>query len=199
MVLVAKQKPRRTATYADLAAVPADLVAELLAGELVTHPRPANRHSTAHVSLIDEVVGPFQKRRGGGPGGWVFKTEPELHLGEHVCVPDIAGWRRERMTAEPEGHAVTLPPDWICEVLSPSTVTYDRTIKFSIYHQHGVGHLWYLDPVARTLEVYERDNAHWIVLGTYADFQDVSAKPFDAISFNLGLLWPFDEPPATEA
>jgi Uma2 family endonuclease len=199
MVLTANKKPRKAATYADLEAVPPHLVAEILGGELVTHPRPSNRHATAHTSLVGSLTPSFQFGGGGGPGGWWFKIEPELHLGEHVSVPDIAGWRRDRMTAEPDGHAITLPPDWICEILSPSTAPYDRTIKLGIYHQFGVGHLWYVDPIARTLEVFERGSEHWILLGVFAEFQDVSAKPFDALTFNLGTLWPFDEPPSTEA
>ena len=197
MVLTARKTGTKPATYADLEAVPPHLVAEILDGELVTRPRPMPRHATAHTSLIEELGGPFQKRKGGGPGGWIFKTEPELHMGEQVCVPDIAGWRRERMSEEPRTVGITLPPDWICEVLSPGTARYDRTIKFAVYHQFGVRHLWYVDPDARTLEVYGRGTEHWSVLATFADFQDVAAPPFDAITFNLGHLWPFDEPPAT--
>lgn len=198
MQLSIKSRRKRPATYADLEAVPPHLVAELIGGELVTHPRPTPRHALAHTSLIGEVIGPFQKGRG-GPGGWHFMTEPELHLSDQVCVPDIAGWQRERMTKVPEQTGITQAPDWICEILSPSTVRYDRTLKLSIYHKSGVGHLWYVDPVARTLEVFARGNEHWIVAATFGDFDDVRAVPFEAITFNLGQLWPFDEPPAIEA
>lgn len=184
---------RRRATYADLEAVPPHLVGEILDGELVTHPRPLPRHGAAQASLIDELAGPFQKGRG-GPGGWIFITEPELHLGEHVVVPDVAAWRRERMTALPETVGITLPPDWICEVLSPSTAPYDRTVKFRVYHEHRIGHLWYLDPAYRTLEVFGWSEPHWVPIANFADFEEVRAPPFDAITIPLGDLWPFDRP-----
>lgn len=170
---------RRRATYADLEAVPAHLVAEILDGESVTHPRPLPRQGTAHASLMGGLVGAFQRGRG-GPGGWIFITEPELHLGEHVIVPDIAAWRRKRMTALPETVGTTLPPDWICEVLSPSTASYDRTVIFRIYHEHRAAHLWHLDPVP---------------IANFAGFEEVRAPPFDAITIPLGDLWPFDAKP----
>ena len=73
-----------------------------------------------------EMGGPFDRGRG-GPGGWIFLIEPELHLGPHVVVPDIAGWRRERLTPFPTTAFIDTPPDWVCEVLSPSTQRIDRT------------------------------------------------------------------------
>lgn len=192
-------KPRkRPATYADLEAVPPNMVAEILGGELVTHPRPRPRHGIAANSLGHELTGPFQKGRGGGPGGWLFITEPELHLGDHVVVPDLAGWRLERLPVVPEEVGITIAPDWICEVLSPSTAIHDRTIKFDIYHDFGVGYLWYLDPEYKTLEVFGRGAEHWQTLKTFGGHDDVRAEPFDAISFSLGALWPYDPPPAAE-
>lgn len=197
MTTTAKTR-KRPATYADLEAVPPNMVAEILGGELVTHPRPRPRHGVAANSLGEELTGPFQKGRGGGPGGWLFITEPELHLGEHVVVPDLAGWRRERLPDMPEEVGITIAPDWVCEVLSPSTAIHDRTIKFDIYYSLGVGHLWYLDPEYKTLEVFGRGPKHWQTLKTFGGHVDVRAEPFDAISFSLGVLWPYDPPPAAE-
>jgi Uma2 family endonuclease len=192
-------KPRkRPATYADLEAVPSNLVAEILGGELVTHPRPRPRHGIASAALGVELGGPFQKGGGGGPGGWIFIVEPELHLGENIVVPDLAAWRRERLPTMPEEVGITIAPDWACEVLSPSTAIHDRTIKFDIYHDFGVGHLWYLDPEYKTLEVFGRGAEHWQTLKTFGGHDDVRAEPFDAISFSLGALWPYDPPPAVE-
>lgn len=192
-------KPRkRPATYADLEAAPPNLVAEILGGELVTHPRPRPRHGIAANSLGYELTGPFQRGAGGGPGGWIFIPEPELHLGEHVVVPDLAAWRRERLPTMPEEVGIIVPPDWACEVLSPSTAIYDRTIKFEIYYDFGVGHLWYLDPEYKTLEVFGRGAEHWQTLKTFGGHDDVCAEPFDAISFSLGALWPYDPPPVAE-
>ena len=186
---------KRRATYADIEALPPNMVGEILDGELVVHPRPLFRHGTAAFSLGDELGGPFQKGRG-GPGGWVFSVEPELHFGQTVVVPDLAGWRRERLPALPDKVGVTIAPDWLCEVISPSTASYDRTVKLRIYHQQKVGHLWYLDPAYRTLEVFGWAEPHWLALGTFADFETVSAPPFEAISIDLGVLWPFDSPPS---
>jgi len=186
---------QRSATYADIEALPPHLVGEILFGALVTHPRPATRHGIATTSLGDELVGPFQKGRGGGPGGWLFIIEPELHLGPHVVVPDIAGWRRHRLDAgAAEGAFIEVPPDWACEVISPSTERYDRGDKRRIYAHFGVQHLWHLDPRARMLEVFRLQDRNWLLTHTFVDTEDVCAPPFDAITFSLGLLWPFDPP-----
>jgi len=197
MTTTAKTR-KRPATYADLEAVPPNMVAEILGGELVTHPRPRPRHGIASFALGGELSGPFQKGGTGGPGGWIFIDEPELHLGDHVVVPDIAAWRRERLPTMPEEVGITVAPDWICEVLSPSTAIHDRTIKFDIYYSFGVGYLWYLDPEYKTLEVFGRGADHWHALRNFGGYDDVSAEPFDAISFSLGVLWPYDLPPAVE-
>ena len=180
-------------TYADLQRVPPHLVAELIEGELVTRPRPAPRHAAASLALADEIAGPFQKSRG-GPGGWVFMDEPELHFGPEVVVPDLAGWRRERLTTLPETAYLETAPDWVCEIVSPLTEKYDRGAKRRIYGEAGVAHLWLLDPRTLLLEVFALAQDKWLLLGTFRDAEDVSAPPFDAISFSLGVLWPFDKP-----
>ena len=185
----------RHATYADLEAVPSHLVAEILGGELVTHPRPAPRHGSASSELGVELGSTFGRGRG-GPGGWIFIDEPELHLGSHVTVPDIAGWRRERLLHLPDTSYFELAPDWICEVLSPSTVGYDRGIKRLIYAESGVKHLWYLDPIAKLLEVFRLEGHNWLLIGTAQTGEQVSLEPFDAISFPLDILFPLDDAPS---
>jgi Uma2 family endonuclease len=185
------------ATYADLEKLPPHLVGEIIFGALIAQPRPAASHGLAATSLSDELVGPFQKRRGGGPGGWLFIAEPEIHLGPHVVVPDIAGWRRERLPDLSDARWIETPPDWICEVISPSTEKYDKGDKRRIYAHFGVPHLWHVDPRARTLEVFRLQDQNWLLTHTFVDTEDVCAPPFDAITFSLGLLWPFD-PPSTE-
>lgn len=182
----------RAATYADVEAVPPHLVAEILYGTLVTHPRPAPRHAVAITSLGSELAGPFQKGFG-GPGGWIFMVEPELHFGSHVAVPDIAGWRRENLKVLPQTAWIETPPDWICEVISPSTEKYDRGEKRVIYAEAGVKHLWLLDPRSRVLEVFSLSAEGWLLVETLSEPANVSARPFDAISFPLSVLWPFDE------
>ena len=180
------------ATYADLEAVPANLVAEILFGTLVTHPRPMLRHGVAASVLGMELGSPFQRRRG-GPGGWVFIDEPQLHFGPHVTVPDIAAWRLERMPRIPTTVGITTPPDWLCEVLSPSTAKYDRGDKFRIYATYGVKHAWLVDPVLRTLEAYELRDGKWLLLDVKKDNDDIALPPFDAVTWPLDALWPFDE------
>ena len=187
------QTAKQPATYADLEAVPPHLTAEILFGHLVTHPKPVPQHGAAQASLSALVAGPFQFGKG-GPGGWVFIIEPELHLGPHVVAPDLAGWRRERLNGAVDQAWIDVPPDWICEFLSPSTVKYDRGDKRRIYATNSVDHLWHVDPRARSLEVFKRQNQDWLLTGTYVDNDDVTAPPFDATTFPLGLLWPFDEP-----
>ncbi len=184
----------KPATYADLERVPSHLVAEILFGHLVTHPRPVPRHGAAAVSLVDELTGPFQKGRGGGPGGWVFVAEPELHLGPHVAVPDIAGWRKDRLVGAVEKAWIEVAPDWVCEILSPSTEKSDRGDKRRIYALYGVEHLWHLDPRTHLLEVFRRQNKDWLLTDTFQDEEPVTAPPFDAITSSLGVLWPFDTP-----
>lgn len=186
---------KRNATYDDLKAVPPHLVAEIVYGTLVTQPRPATPHIFSATSLSEELVGPFQKGRGGGPGGWMFGEKPELHLGPHVVVPDLAGWHRERMSHLPSTAFIELAPDWVCELLSPSTVAHDRGAKRRIYGTYAVKHLWLLDPVARLLEVLELRDGQWVFMETFVDDSTVCAPPFEAISFPLASLWPLDPAP----
>jgi Uma2 family endonuclease len=183
----------KRATYADLEAVPPYLVAEIIDGELMTHPRPSPRHGATAASLGDELTGPFQKGRG-GPGGWVFFVEPEIKFGEDILVPDIAGWRRARLQSFPERNYFESSPDWVCEVLSGSTEKRDRTIKKRIYGTFGVGHLWLIDPRLQLLETFELRDRLWTDVGTWNSADEVRAPPFDAISFSLADLWPLDPP-----
>lgn len=183
-------KPKsRPATFADIEALPPHVVGEILFGVLHTHPRPSPRHALASNAVGGEITGPFQFGRG-GPGGWIFLTEPELHLADHVVVPDIAGWRRERLTPFPETAFIETAPDWVCEVLSPSTQAVDRTDKLSIYAAFGVGHAWYVDPIARTLEVLELRDGKWLIAATFKEADAVAAPPFAVHTFGLDVLWP---------
>ena len=149
-----KHDSTRRATYQDVLDAPAHRVAEIVDGTLYTHPRPAMPHALATSVLGHDLGNPFQFGRG-GPGGWWIIDEPELHLGEDILVPDLAGWRRERMPDYPDTAYVTLAPDWVCEVLSSSTRKVDLHEKRPVYAREGVGHLWLVDPIDRTLEAFE--------------------------------------------
>jgi Uma2 family endonuclease len=186
------RKTKVPATYADIEALPANMVGEILFGVLHAHPRPAPRHSRASSRLGAELVSPFDRGRG-GPGGWIILGEPELHLGPHVVVPDIAGWRRERLPRLPETAYFETPPDWVCEVLSPSTARLDRTDKLTVYAEYKVGHCWLVDPDALTLEVFELSNGRWMLHSTYKEADTVAAPPFEAHSFSLDVLWPDEQ------
>lgn len=185
------QPRRRPATYADIEALPPHVVGEIAFGVLHTHPRPSPRHSRATSRLGAELDGPFDRGRG-GPGGWIILDEPELHLGPHVLVPDLAGWRRERLPKLPDTAYIETPPDWICEVLSPSTQSFDRTDKLTIYAAFGVKHCWYVDPLAKTLEVFALQGDKWLIAATFKDADPVTAPPFEAHTFPLDVLWPAD-------
>lgn len=178
----------RPATYDDLVAVPDHLVAEIVDGELWTSPRPAPRHAVAHSRLMGELTPPFDRGRG-GPGGWLILLEPELHLGDHALVPDIAGWRRERMPRVPQTPYFALAPDWVCEILSPSTGRIDRSAKMRLYAAADVGNLWIVDPSLQTLEVYRLEAGRWVVLDTHAGDALIRAEPFDALELRLGRWW----------
>ena len=186
-----KPKPMQTsrATYQDVLDAPAHRVAEIIEGTLYTHPRPAMPHALASSALGNDLGNPFQFGRG-GPGGWWIIDEPELHFGEDILVPDLAGWRRERMPDYPDAAYVTLAPDWVCEVLSASTRRLDLHGKRPIYAREGVGHVWLVDPTDRTLEAFELRDGQWVLTGSAKDDEPVSISPFDAITFSLGDLWP---------
>ena len=187
---------RRRATYADVEAAPQNKVAELIHGVLHVMPRPASPHAFAASSLGGELWGSFQRGRG-GPGGWWILHEPELHFpdptsaGEvNALVPDLAGWRVARMPHVPDVAFFTLAPDWVCEVISPSTEKVDREEKMPVFAREGVRHVWLLNPVARTLEVYELLPAgSWGRATTYRDHDRVRVAPFEAVELELDLLW----------
>jgi len=180
---------KRPATYEDLVALPENMVGQIIDGELIALPRPASPHAVAHSVLGGLLVSRFQVGQR-APGGWWIVTEPELHFGEDVLVPDIAGWRRERMPMMRRVPFFTLAPDWVCEVLSPSTRNLDRYRKREIYAREGVGHVWLVDPALRTLEVFARREGDWVPKGQYSGDARVRAEPFEELELDLESLWP---------
>ena len=181
-------KTPRRASYQDVLDAPPHMVAEVVDGVLYLQPRPAPPHALAYASLGMIIGSPFQFGRG-GPGGWWILSEPELHFGKDIVVPDIAGWRRERMPVFPEEAYFTLVPDWVCEILSKSTRKLDLGGKRAIYAREGVRYQWFVDPIERSLEAYELRDEKWVLIDKLYEDAQVSLPPFDAISFNLGDLW----------
>jgi Uma2 family endonuclease len=186
------ERRTKTATYADIEALPPNVRGEILFGSLVTQPRPAGPHVGGASSMGMLLGNPYQFGRG-GPGGWIIMHEPELHLGPHVVVPDLAGWKAERIAGKTQGKWFDVPPDWVCEVLSDSTIRYDRQDKSRIYATYRVAHMWHLEPVAKFLEVFERQNENWLRTHTFAAEEEVFAPPFEEARFRLGDLWPLDQ------
>jgi len=188
---------RKRATYEDVLRSPEHCIAQVIDGDLHVHPRPATGHQHT-ASVLGEELGPPFRRGKGGPGGWVFFDEPELHLADDILVPDLAGYRTERMPVVRNAAYFTLAPDWICEILSPSTARIDRVRKVPIYAQHGVRHVWIIDPLARSLEVFRLEAGRLFLHATHADTEQVRAEPYEAIELDLALLWAdVDEAPKT--
>lgn len=181
---------RRQALYDAYCAVPEHQRAEIIDGTLYVSPRPAPRHANAATGLGSELHGAFQRGRS-GPGGWWILFEPELQLTPlEPMAPDLAGWRIERLPSLPQTAYFTLAPDWICEILSKSTESVDRTKKLPIYAAHGVAHVWLIDPIARTLEVHTLgDDRRWRDVRIYEGDARVRAEPFAAIEIDLAGLW----------
>ena len=178
----------RPATYEDLMKVSDIMVAEIVDGELHASPRPAPRHAKAGSILGGRLVSPFDEGRG-GPGGWHILYEPELHFDRNVLVPDWAGWRRERMPHLPDTAYFSIPPDWICEILSPSTAQLDRAKKLAIYAREQVPFAWLIDPSLGTLEVLRLDGGRWTILGAHYGDEVVRAEPFTEIELELSAFW----------
>ncbi len=185
-----------TDLYDQLSHLPENLVGEIINGQLSTHPRPAGPHALASSSLGADLHGAYQRGRG-GPGGWWIIDEPELHFIRDtlVLVPDIAGWRRERLPRMPRDQRFEVVPDWVCEVLSPSTAKADRVVKMPIYAEHGVAYLWLLDPLARTLEAFALHDGQWTVIGLFKDQDEISVAPFSEITLPLAGLWADNDEP----
>ena len=176
--------------YAQLNELPAHQTGEILNSRLYAHPRPAGPHALASSSLGGEIHGPYQLGKG-GPGGWWILDEPEIHFMRNVevCVPDLAGWRRERMPRIPRGHRFEIVPDWICEVLSPATARLDRVVKRQIYARFGVAYLWLVDPIERTLEAFALRDGFWLVIALHQEDERARIAPFEEMELNLLDLW----------
>lgn len=182
----------RAPTYADIEALPPGVVGEILAGALVVSPRPAVPHTMA-ASRLGSLLGPPFDLGLGGPGGWRIFNEPELRLGVdpafHTVVPDLAGWHLAVMPERLDVAHISIVPQWVCEVVSPSTQLRDRLLKLPFYARAGVGHAWLLDPLAELLEVYALQGAGWRLAGTYGEDDTVSPEPFEAVPLALSWLW----------
>jgi Uma2 family endonuclease len=176
--------------YDQLLALPETLTGEILNGQLHTQPRPTGPHARAEGRLFSKIGRGYDEGEG-GPGGWWIIIEPEVHFvrDSEVAVPDIAGWRRERMPQIPRGHRFEVVPDWVCEILSPSSASKDRKIKMPNYAHYGVQYAWLLDPTARTLETCEIRTGDWAQTGAFTQNDLVAIAPFADVTISLTDLW----------
>lgn len=185
-----KTVPDRDGLYARLEALPENLTGEIIGGRLYAQPRPTTRHALAKSGLAMDIGSAYHRGRG-GPGGWWILVEPEIHFirDTEVLVPDLAGWRRDRMPRLPPDHRIEVTPDWVCEILSPTTARTDRMTKMPVYARHGVPYLWLVDPLAQTLEAFALREGRWTVIGQFQEQAIVSVEPFQEIGLELGPLW----------
>lgn len=192
--MVAVEKLRNK-TYEDYLALPEGVKAELIDGELYMSPQPKGRHVRVSSLLgahLGVRFGSSASESPSGPGGWWILYEPECHLlpDRRVVIPDLAGWRRERMPAPPgDTHKFMLVPDWVCEVLSPSTQSRDTILKMPRYREAGVKWAWLIDPVARRIDVFSAGDGEWVEAGSHEGEGLARLRPFDAIELDIGLLW----------
>ena len=186
---MAAEPGRKRATYQDVLDAPPNLIAELLGGELYTTPRLGGPHAECASVLGMDIGGAFHRGRG-GPGGWIILNKPELHLDADILVPDLAGWRRDRLAAVPRGAFIELAPDWACELLSKSTALIDRQRKLPIYARERVEHVWLVDPIARTIEVFRLDGDGYRFMIAHGEQELARIPPFEAIELELAALWP---------
>lgn len=180
-------RSRRPATERDLDDLPEDVIGQIVDGELIVHPRPDAPHTEAAGVLYGLLFNSYWRERS-DPGGWVILPEPKILFGEQILVPDLAGWRVDRYVRPRKG-AYTVAPDWICEILSPSTARFDRVKKLPIYAQAEVQHAWILDPDVRMLEVLRRRGENWTIAAAHQNTDKVRAEPFEALELDLSLLW----------
>jgi Uma2 family endonuclease len=186
---------KNPATYDDVRRLPEGMNGEIVDGELFASPRPRMGHANVVSMLNGELYGPFSRGKG-GPGGWWIVIEPELHFGANVVIPDLAGWRRERLPKMPtEAPFMELAPDWLCEVTSRSTASFDRVKKLPVYLRAGVSYAWLVDPADRTIEARRKESDRWILVGHYPGDTPARIEPFEAHELDLRVLWADVEEP----
>lgn len=189
---MAPSAARRMPTHADLADLDPAGAYEILGGEIVEKAAPSGEHGDAQAGLNELVRPPFHRRPGGegGPGGWWILTEVEVELGLHDLVrPDLVGWRRERLPERPTGSPQRLSPDWVCEILSPSTARRDLGEKARLYHRHQVPWYWTVDPVAGFVQVLRHTPEGYLVEVVAGPGEPARLPPFDAVALDLGRLF----------
>ena len=186
---VSRRVLRRPATLADLLALPADVAAEIVAGELVEKALPSFEHGDAQAEITTQLRGRFGGAPGDGRGGWWIANEVDVEYGQEVFRHDVVGWRRDRAPQRPSGRPVRVRPDWVCEVLSPSNASTDTVRKLRTLHAHAVPHYWLADPDRRTLTVLRWESAGYLTVLNAEAGEIVRAEPFEVLELRTGPIF----------
>ncbi|MFO0590273.1 MAG: Uma2 family endonuclease [Polyangiaceae bacterium] len=190
------QKLVQSATIEELLAMPEEDRYEIVDGALEPKEAARGPHGRAQ-ARAGHLLSPYDRRGGGPPerpGGYWFATEPQiLFTPQQVRRPDVVAWRRERMPEMPADVPITILPDWICEILSPSNAGTDTVLKMNLYHQCQVGHYWILDPQRETLTVYRWTREGYLYVLGACRGDRVRAEPFEAIDLQVGVFFGDDE------
>jgi Uma2 family endonuclease len=179
------------ATTADLLAIPEEeRFHEIIDGELVRKAMPSGKHGSAQLRL-GRIVAPYDRHpRPPGPGGWWFASETEIELApDQVYRPDVAGWLRERLPELPGQIPITVRPDWVCEVLSPSNRRNDTIKKRRNYHRAEVPYYWLVDPMEETLEIFRWHTDGYLQVLAAERGDRISPEPFNAVELQVGVLF----------
>jgi Uma2 family endonuclease len=183
------QPAGRPATIEDLATLPESVKGEIIDGVLYASPRPRFLHANVELALGSDLRNGYQRGRG-GPGGWWILVEPGIEVpGSPEFSPDLAGWRRERLPEPPVDRSITVVPDWVCEILSPSTRSLDQRIKRPFYARIGVAWLWTVDLEARTRSLCQLQDGLWLELAVHGEDEVVRAAPFEELPLALAEWW----------
>jgi len=182
---VALQRKSNLELIAEAERLPESLTGEVIDGELYVMGRPSGAHQCVEAEVATDL------RRGGGGGGWLILPEVEVRFPtDELIVPDLTGWRQERIAGFERQNPFTIRPDWVCEILSDSTRIKDLGPKRSLYARHAVPHLWVIDPEAHILESFGLDGARWVLLGMWSEAEiALGVEPFPAARFELGRWW----------
>lgn len=184
---------RKVPTMADLDALPPGIKGEIIDGVLYTMTRPRGLHQHTGLAIGSDLRGPFN-RGIGGPGGWWILPEPGVELPNTPEIsPDLAGWRRERLPVLSHEEPIRVVPDWVCEILSPSTRRHNLLIKKPFYARVGVGHHWIVDLAARAVTAYRLEQGRWLELGVFGDERAAHIEPFEAAALDVASWWPESE------
>ena len=178
----------RNVTWEEIMHLPEETRPEIIDG--IAYPKLAVRRAHGVTSVrLGEALGPATRR--GVRDGWMIGSDIDVALSATAFVrPDLAGWRLARLSAVPDAWPTTLLPDWVCEILSLSHVSYDRGKKLDAYARAGLPWIWLADPTEKTVEVLQLVAARWVRVGCYGPEDTLALPPFDETVVVVADLFP---------